>query len=99
MYFDAVVVEVEKYLLIFRLASAILCVPFTRSVIFIHFLFHLDLISWMSEGPRKEDIADEDQFCDQQIIKSIMKSKEVFDQLEGSVPNVVFLQAHEFSGE
>ena len=37
----------------------------------------------MSEGPRKEDIADEDQFCDQQIIKSIMKSKEVFDQLEG----------------
>jgi len=42
-----------------------------------------DLISWMSEGPRKESIADEDQFCDQQIIKSIMKSKEVFDQLEG----------------
>ena len=37
----------------------------------------------MSEGSRKEDIADEDQFCDQQIIKSIMKSKEVFDQLEG----------------
>ena len=37
----------------------------------------------MSEGPRKESIADEDQFCDQQIIKSIMKSKEVFDQLEG----------------
>ena len=37
----------------------------------------------MSEGPRKESIANEDQFCDQQIIKSIMKSKEVFDQLEG----------------
>ena len=43
----------------------------------------------MSEGPRKEDIADEDQFCDQQIIKSIMKSKEVFDQLEGRLANVV----------
>ena len=37
----------------------------------------------MSEGPRKESILDENQFCDPQINKSIMKSKEVFDQLEG----------------
>ena len=50
----------------------------------------------MSEGSRKEDIADEDQFCDQQIIKSIMKSKEVFDQLEGrvSVQGVESLGGH-----
>ena len=34
MYFDAVVVEVEKYLLFFRLALAILCVKEIESLHF-----------------------------------------------------------------
>ena len=34
MYFDAVVVEVEKYLLFFRLALAILCVQEIKSLHF-----------------------------------------------------------------
>ena len=41
------------------------------------------LRSWMKEGPRKETIDDEVQWCNPQILKSIMKSKAVFDQLEG----------------
>ena len=43
----------------------------------------LELMNWMAEGTRKETIDDEDQFCNKQILQSILKSKEVFDQLEG----------------
>jgi cap1 methyltransferase len=42
-----------------------------------------ELRSWMKEGPRKETIADEDTFCNIEILRSILKSKEIFDQLEG----------------
>ena len=42
-----------------------------------------ELRSWSKEGPRKETIEDETQFCNPEILKSIMKSKSVFDQLEG----------------
>ena len=42
-----------------------------------------ELRSWMTEGPRKETIEDEDQFCNPEILKSILKSKSIFDQLEG----------------
>ena len=39
MYFDAVVVEVEKYLLFFRLALAILCIPQKyKPISSVHFL-------------------------------------------------------------
>ena len=42
-----------------------------------------ELRSWMREGPRKENIEDETQFCNPEILKSIIKSKSIFDQLEG----------------
>ena len=42
-----------------------------------------ELRSWMQEGPRKESIDDEDKFCDSEILASILKSKSIFDQLEG----------------
>ena len=41
------------------------------------------LRSWMTEGPRKENIEDETDYCNPEILKSILKSKAVFDQLEG----------------
>lgn len=41
------------------------------------------LRSWMAEGPRKETIDDEDQFCSPEILQSVLKSKSIFDQLEG----------------
>ena len=41
-----------------------------------------ELRSWMSEGPRKETIDDEDSFCDIEILKGILSGKAVFDQLE-----------------
>ena len=53
---------------------------------FFHVIFFKiisELRSWLNEGPRKETIDDEVQFCNRQILQSILKSKEVFDQLEG----------------
>merc|ERR1719188_2673074 len=35
----------------------------------------------MAEGARKETIDDEDQFCNKQILQSILKSKDVFDYM------------------
>ena len=42
-----------------------------------------ELQSWIREGPRKETIEDESQFCSLEVLQSIIKSKSVFDQLEG----------------
>ena len=41
------------------------------------------LRSWMKEGPRKETINDEDNFCNKEILDAILKSKAIFDELEG----------------
>ena len=41
------------------------------------------LQSWLREGPRKEDISDEDRYCDADALSSVLSAKTVFDKLEG----------------
>ena len=41
------------------------------------------MMSWMEEGVRKEDISDEDRYCDQDALSSVLSAKTVFDKLEG----------------
>ena len=41
-----------------------------------------ELRQWKREGPRKESIDDETEFCDDYILTSVLKCKSVFDNLE-----------------
>ena len=41
------------------------------------------LRGWKEEGMRKEDISDEDSYCDQDALASVLSAKTVFDKLEG----------------
>ena len=41
-----------------------------------------DLRQWMAEGPRKEDISDETEYCDKEILAGILRCKTIFDRLE-----------------
>ena len=41
-----------------------------------------ELKSWLKEGPRKETISDETEYCQKDILDAILKSKSIFDELE-----------------
>jgi len=41
------------------------------------------LRSWKKEGVRKEDISDEDTYCDPDALTNVLAAKTVFDKLEG----------------
>ena len=41
-----------------------------------------ELKSWLKEGPRKETIGDEVEYCQKEILDAILKSKSIFDELE-----------------
>ena len=41
-----------------------------------------ELKSWLKEGPRKETISDETEYCQKEILDAILKSKSIFDELE-----------------
>ena len=42
-----------------------------------------ELRGWKVEGLRKEDISDEDTYCDADALSSVLSAKTVFDKLEG----------------
>jgi cap1 methyltransferase len=44
--------------------------------------FSIDqLLSWVHRGPRKENMDNETKFCDENILKRVLESKSVFDNL------------------
>ena len=42
-----------------------------------------ELRNWRVEGPRKEDISDETNYCDADALENVLSAKTVFDRLEG----------------
>ena len=41
-----------------------------------------ELRNWRQEGPRKEDVSDETQYCDADALENVLSAKTVFDRLE-----------------
>ena len=41
-----------------------------------------ELRNWCQQGPRKEDISDEAEYCDQEMLTDVLNAKNIFDRLE-----------------
>ena len=69
MYFDAVLVEVKKYLLFFRLAVAILCSLYFNAHNMLHNMYQVDCGISKMVGPKKQGLCQKiNNTCSKEIL-------------------------------